>query len=276
MNHTIVIQSAGKRCLCVMDVCYDLLGHTNVMSMVILLLLNIAWHKQRKTWETGGTSTSSSQNLERETLMQIVPQIFKKHCRIHQNTSLQAKNSIFSGEGLVSPKTQIFGPCLLWPNGWMDEAGTWHGGRPQPRQLCVRWEPAPRFPKIGRSLLPNFRPISTVPNGWMRQDATWYEHRPQPRGLCIRWGPNPPPQRGGRLRPPPQKKKSTDVYCGQMAGWVKMALGTEVGLSPGDFVLDGDPALTPPKKRAEPLPNFRPISIVAKRLDASRCHLVWR
>ena len=21
---------------------------------------------------------------------------------------------------------QIFGPCLLWPNGWMDEAGTWH------------------------------------------------------------------------------------------------------------------------------------------------------
>jgi len=25
---------------------------------------------------------------------------------------------------------QIFGPCLLRPNGWMDEAGTWHGGRP--------------------------------------------------------------------------------------------------------------------------------------------------
>ena len=23
---------------------------------------------------------------------------------------------------------QIFGPCLLWPKGWMDEAGTWHGG----------------------------------------------------------------------------------------------------------------------------------------------------
>jgi len=31
-----------------------------------------------------------------------------------------------------------------------------------------------------------------------------------------------------------------------------------------------------PKKGAEPLPNFRHISIVAKRLDASRCHLVWR
>ena len=38
------------------------------------------------------------------------------------------------------------------------------------------------------------------------------------------------------------------------------------GLSPGDFMLDGDPAR---------LPDFRPISIVSKRPDASRCHLVW-
>jgi len=27
-----------------------------------------------------------------------------------------------------------------------------------------------------------------------------------------------------------------------MAGWIKMPLGTEVGLGPGDVVLDGDPA----------------------------------
>ena len=26
-----------------------------------------------------------------------------------------------------------------------------------------------------------------------------------------------------------------------MAGWIKMLLGTEVGLGPGDIVLDGDP-----------------------------------
>jgi len=40
-----------------------------------------------------------------------------------------------------------------------------------------------------------------------------------------------------------------DVYCGQMAGWIKMVpvLGTEVGLSPGDFVLDGDPVPFPQK-----------------------------
>jgi len=24
----------------------------------------------------------------------------------------------------------IFGPRLLWPNGWTDQDGTWHGGGP--------------------------------------------------------------------------------------------------------------------------------------------------
>jgi len=51
--------------------------------------------------------------------------------------------------------------------------------------------------------------------------------------------------------------------------------GLEVGLGPGDFVLDGDQ--TPPqKKRGTALRNFWPMSIVAKRLDGSTCHLVWR
>jgi len=27
-------------------------------------------------------------------------------------------------KGGGAPK--IFGPCLLWPNGWMDQDGTWH------------------------------------------------------------------------------------------------------------------------------------------------------
>ena len=38
-----------------------------------------------------------------------------------------------------------------------------------------------------------------------------------------------------------------------------MPLGMEAGLSPGDFVLDGDPAPIP-KKEAEP-PNFRPMDV---------------
>jgi len=54
-----------------------------------------------------------------------------------------------------------------------------------------------------------------------------------------------------------------------MAAWIKMPFGMEEGLGPGDFVLYGDPAPLI-KKGAEPLPNFRPMSIVAKRLDGSR------
>jgi len=38
---------------------------------------------------------------------------------------------------------------------------------------------------------------------------------------------------------------SAHLYCGQTAGYIKMTLGMEVGLSPGDFVLDGDPAPYP-------------------------------
>ena len=41
---------------------------------------------------------------------------------------------------------------------------------------------------------------------------------------------------------------SAHVCCGQMAGW--MPFGTEVGLGPGDNVLDGDPA--PHKKGNSP------------------------
>jgi len=45
-----------------------------------------------------------------------------------------------------------------------------------------------------------------------------------------------------------------------------MSLGMEVGFSPGDFVLDEDqPHL--PKKVGSGAPNFRPMCIVAKRLD---------
>jgi len=51
-----------------------------------------------------------------------------------------------------------------------------------------------------------------------------------------------------------------------MAAWIKMSLGTELGLGPGDFVLDGDPAHHSPKGGQSP-PNFRPMFTVAKRLD---------
>ena len=66
----------------------------------------------------------------------------------------------------------------------------------------------------------------------------------------------------------------TLVYYGQQVGCIKMKLGTVAGLDPGYTVLDGDPA--PPKKATEPPPNFRPMSVLAKRLHGLRCHLVLR
>ena len=76
----------------------------------------------------------------------------------------------------------------------------------------------------------------------MRQDTTWYGGRPQPRGLYVGWGPICLLPKEGVETPP---QFSAHFYCGQMAACIKMPLGVEVGLSPGDFVLDGDPA--PPK-----------------------------
>ena len=69
----------------------------------------------------------------------------------------------------------------------MDEAGTWHGGRPQPKRLCVRWGPSTPPQKGVELPSPIFGPFLLWPNGWMHQDANWYGCRPQPRGLCIRW-----------------------------------------------------------------------------------------
>jgi len=47
---------------------------------------------------------------------------------------------------------------------------------------------------------------------------------------------------------------------------MKLVLGMEVGFSPGDFVLDRDPAPSSQKVGEAP-PNFRPMFIAAKRLD---------
>jgi len=54
------------------------------------------------------------------------------------------------------------------------------------------------------------------------------------------------------------RNRADVLPCGQTAGWIQMPLGTEVGLDPGDIVLDGVPVLRPQTGRA---PNFWPMSI---------------
>ena len=119
----------------------------------------------------------------------------------------------------------IFGPCLLWPNIWIDQDGTWHGGGPWSRPHCARWGTNSPPLKRGQSAPPIFGPFLLSPNGWMDKDGSRHGSRPQPRRLYARWGPRDPA---------PLSQKGTEP------------------------------------------PNFRPIFIVAKRLDGSRWHLVWR
>ena len=90
-----------------------------------------------------------------------------------------------------------------------------------------------------------------------------------PDHIVLGGDPAPSPQKGGRA---PQ---IFGPYCGQTAGRMKLVVGMEVGLSPYDFVLDGDPVPFFQKGAEPPVPNFRPTSIVAKRLHASKCHLVY-
>ena len=127
-------------------------------------------------------------------------------------------------KGQSPPEPPIFGPFLLSPNGWVDQGGTWHGGRPQPSNLVMLdGDPTPPQ-KGGGARSPIFGKFLLCPNGWMHHYATWYGCWHQPRRLCVRWRPSP----------------------------------------------------SSPTNGAEPPPNFRPISIVPKRLDASKCQSVWR
>ena len=120
----------------------------------------------------------------------------------------------------------------------MHQDATWYGGRPQPKRLCVSWGPSPLLQK-GQSP-PIFGPRLSSLDGCMDQDDTWYGGRPWPTWHCVWWGPSYP-QKKGHTHP---HQILVHVYCGQMAGWMKTPLGTEVDLGSGHIVLDGVPAPT--------------------------------
>jgi len=107
----------------------------------------------------------------------------------------------------------------------------------------------PSTPK-GAEPHPIFVPRLLWPNGCMDQDATWYLGRPRPTRHCVRCGPAIPPEKGT----PTPTQFLAHVCCGQMAGWMKTPLGTEVDLSSGHIVLDGVPA--PAKGAEQPPPLF--------------------
>ena len=59
---------------------------------------------------------------------------------------LSTGDFVSDGDSALLPKkgaeTPIFGPCLLRPNGCMDQDATWYGGRPRAKRHCVRWVPS--------------------------------------------------------------------------------------------------------------------------------------
>ena len=113
---------------------------------------------------------------------------------------------------------QIFGPCLLWPNGWMDQDGTWHGSRPWSSPHCARWGHS-CLPQKGSRASPNFRPIFIVAKrlNASRCHLVWRYASAQAT-LCY-MGTQPLPQKGRS-----STQFSAHVYCGQTAAWIKMPL----------------------------------------------------
>ena len=82
-------------------------------------------------------------------------------------------------------------------------------------------------------------------------------------------GDTAPPSKKGAERP----QFSTHICCGQMDGWIKMPLGSEVRPQTKRRCVRGGPSFPSAKRGAL---NFQPTSVVAKWLDGSRCHLVRR
>jgi len=64
----------------------------------------------------------------------------------------------------------IFGPCLLRPNGCMNQDATWYDDSLRPAQRCVRCGPSSTRkghspPKVGTGCIVTWRPSSPLPKG---------------------------------------------------------------------------------------------------------------
>jgi len=178
----------------------------------------------------------------------------------------------------------LLGPCLLWPrspisataelfvllpNGWMDQDVTWYGGRPRPRPHCGRWGPSSASPKGGtgtHQFLAHVYCAQTA--GWVKMPLS-IEVRLEPSNIVLDGDPAPLPKKGGiapsfspyLLWPNSCMDQDATWYGGRPR--------------PRPHCARWGPSSLSPKRMHRPL-NFRPMFVVAKRLDGSRCDLVWK
>jgi len=164
----------------------------------------------------------------------------------------------------------FFDPCLLWPNGWMDDDATWYGGRPRPRRHCVDGDPAPPPLKVHSSPRPIFGQCPLWPNGFMDYDGIWYGGMSRPRPLCVQCGPSYP-QKKGHTHP---IQFLAHFYCDQKAGWMKTPLGTEVDFGPGHIVLNVVPA--PAKGVSSHAPLFGPCVLWPRLPISATAELLFK
>jgi len=124
--------------------------------------------------------------------------------------------------------------------------------------IVLDGDPAP-FPQKGAQS-PIFGPWLWCPKGRMNQDATWMEVGLDPSEHCVRWRPS---------SPLPKKGAEPPIFGPRLLwpnGWMDQGAIWYEGLGPGRIVLHGDPT---PSLKMGTAPNFRPVSIVAKRSPIS-------
>jgi len=79
-----------------------------------------------------------------------------------RNVGLDLSEIVLDGDPAPHPEKGgqspllILSPCLLWPNGWVDQDPICYGGRPRPRPHFARWDPASPPKKEGGTALRQF------------------------------------------------------------------------------------------------------------------------
>jgi len=117
-----------------------------------------------------------------------------------------------------------------------------------------------------------FGPCPLWPNCWMDHDGTWHRGGPWSRPHCARWGPSSPPQKEGRLPSP-----ILGPFLLWPNGWTHQDTTWYGGRpQPRRLFVRWGPSPPSRKRGRALLPNFWPMSIVAKWLDGSRRHLAQR
>ena len=144
----------------------------------------------------------------------------------------------------------------------MHQDATWYGGRPQPRQLCVRWGPSP-LPQKGRS------PTQFLAQVYCGQRAAWMKMPlGTEAGLGLhdimfdvdpvspeKWAHPPDPMFGPSLLRPNGWMDEDDAWYGSRP-------------RPRPHCTRRGPSS---RERGTAAPSFRPMSIVATVAHLSYC-----